>query len=211
MPGLHATPEQLCDALSATATLGATHRQILGLFLERLQLIEKQIATLDKSIAAALQSHEEVVQRLAEVPGYGVHSAQQVIAEVGPRAATFPSAEQMSSWVGTCPGREESAGISKTDQSPKGNRAMRRILNQVANAAVKSKGTVFEAVYRRLKPRLEHGKALWAVANRLCKVDLEDSASGGLFIGSSVSARIHAQSRNEPTSSFANFASLDIR
>jgi transposase len=138
--------------------------------LERLQLIEKQIATLDKSIAAALQSHEEVVQRLAEVPGYGVHSVQPVIAEVGPRAATFPSAEQMSSWVGTCPGREESAGISKTDQSPKGNRAMRRILNQVANTAVKSKGTVFEAVYRRLKPRLGHGKALWAVANRLCKL-----------------------------------------
>jgi transposase len=81
-----------------------------------------------------------------------------------------PSAEQMSSWVGTCPGREESAGISKTDQSPKCNRAMRRILNQVANAAVKSKGTVFEAVYRRLKPRLGHGKALWAVANRLCKL-----------------------------------------
>lgn len=169
-PGVHATPEQLCDALSAAATLGATHRQILGLFLERLQVIEKQIATLDRSIAAALQAHQDAVQRLAKVPGYGVNSAQQVIAEVGPRAATFPSAEQMSSWVGTCPGREESAGVSKTNQSPKGNRAMRRILNQVANAAVKSKGTVFEALYCRLKPRLGHGKALWAVANRLCRL-----------------------------------------
>jgi transposase len=169
-PGVHATPEQLSDALSAAATLSATHRQILGLFLERLHLIERQMATLDRSIAVALQSHEDAVQRLSKVPGYGVHSAQQVIAEVGPQAATFPSAEQMSSWVGTCPGREESAGVSNTDHSPKGNRAMRRILNQVANAAVKSKGTVFEALYRRLKPRLGHGKALWAVANRLCRL-----------------------------------------
>jgi transposase len=114
---------------------------------------------------------------------YGVHSAQQVIAEVGPRAATFPSAKQMSSWVGTCPGREESAGISKTDQSPKGNRAMRRILNQVANAAVKSKGAVFEAVYRRLKPRLGHGKALWAVANRFCKLTWKILHQGGCLSG----------------------------
>ena len=28
-PGVHATPEQLSDALSAAATLSATHRQIL--------------------------------------------------------------------------------------------------------------------------------------------------------------------------------------
>ena len=61
----------------------------------------------------ALQSHKDAVQRLSKVPGYGVHSAQQVIAEVGPEAVMFPSAEQMSSCVGTCPEREESAGVSK--------------------------------------------------------------------------------------------------
>jgi hypothetical protein len=64
--------------------------------------------------------------------------------------------------------------------------------------------------YRRLKPRLGHGKALWAVANRLCRL-MWKILHQGLFIGNSVSARIHAQSKNEPTSSFANFASLDIR
>jgi hypothetical protein len=50
----------------------------------------------------------------------------------------------MASWVGCCPGREESAAVSKSDRSPKGNRPMRRILNQAANAAVKAKGSVFE-------------------------------------------------------------------
>jgi len=39
------------------------------------------------------------VLRLAEVPGYGVDSAQQVIAEVGLAAATFPSPEQLSQRV----------------------------------------------------------------------------------------------------------------
>jgi hypothetical protein len=31
------------------------------------------------------------------VPGLGVDSAQQIIAEVGPTAATFPSAKQLGS------------------------------------------------------------------------------------------------------------------
>ena len=169
-PKLRATPEQLEDALHAAASLSALHRQILGLFLARLELIENQMEILDKSIGEALHGYQDAVLRLAEVPGYGVDSAQQVIAEVGPTAAVFPSAEQLSSWVGTCPGREESAEVSKNNRSPKGNRMMRRVLNQVANAAVKSKGSVFQAVYRRLVTRLGHNKAIWAIAHRLCRL-----------------------------------------
>jgi phospholipase C len=58
------------------------------------------------------------VQRLAEVPGLGVDSAQQIIAEVGPTAATFPSEKQLSSWVGACPGDDESAGVNYSHRSP---------------------------------------------------------------------------------------------
>ena len=47
---------------------------------------------------------------------------------------------------------------------------MRRVLNQVANAAVKINGSVFQAVYRRLLPRIGHCKAIWAVANPLCRL-----------------------------------------
>jgi transposase len=69
------------------------------------------------------------VERVAEVPGFGVDSAVQMIAEVGAGAATFASAKELSSWVGVCPGSEESAGESKSTRSPKGNRTMRRLLN----------------------------------------------------------------------------------
>jgi transposase len=47
---------------------------------------------------------------------------------------------------------------------------MRRTLSQVANAAVRPKGTVFQNLYRRWLPRLGHNKALWAVAHRLCRL-----------------------------------------
>jgi hypothetical protein len=47
----------------------------------------------------------------AEVPGFGVNSAQQILAEVGATAATFASEKHLSSWVGVCSGDEESAGV----------------------------------------------------------------------------------------------------
>ena len=100
----------------------------------------------------------------------GVDSAQQIIAEVGPTAATFPSAGNLSSWVGACPGENESAGVSHNHRSPKGNRQMRCILNQSANAAVRYKGGIFEILYRRYVPRLGHKQTIGVIAHRLCRL-----------------------------------------
>ena len=132
--------------------------------------IEAQIEALDQEIGGLLRRHQDAVQRLAAVPGLGVDSAQQIIAEVGPDAATFPAPKQLASWVGVCPGAEESAGVNYSRRSPKGNRQMRRLLNQAANAAVKTKGSIFELVYRRLVPRLGHQQAIGAIAHRLCRL-----------------------------------------
>ncbi|MGA2412459.1 MAG: IS110 family transposase [Candidatus Binataceae bacterium] len=167
-PELQARPEQLADALTAAATMSPLHRRILGLFLDRLELIEEQMTTLNETVASAMRPHQAAVLRLAALPGFGADSAQQVIAEVGPQATAFDSPGQLASWVGVCPGREESAEVSKSNRSPKGNRAMRRILNQAAHAAAKTKGSALQALYRRLVPRLGHKKAVWAVAHRLC-------------------------------------------
>jgi len=167
---LRATPAQLVDALGACTELNPVYRQLLKLALEELRLIEQQIAQLDQEMATLLTHHQDAVQRLAEVPGLGVDSAHQIIAEVGATAATFPSAKNLVSWVGACPGDEESAGISRSHHSPKGNRNMRRLLNQCANAAVKLKGGIFQLLYRRLLPRLGHNQAIGAVAHKLCRL-----------------------------------------
>jgi transposase len=167
---LRATPEQLCDALGACTDLKPVYRRLLKMALEQLQFLEQQIVQLDQEMANLLSQHQDAVQRLAEVPGLGVDSAQQIIAEVGPTAATFPSEKQLSSWVGACPGDDESAGVNYSHRSPKGNRQMRRILNQTANAAVKAKGTIFEIVYRRTVPRLGHQQTIGAIAHRQCRL-----------------------------------------
>jgi transposase len=73
-------------------------------------------------MATLLCQQQQAVQRLAEVPGLGVNSAQQIIAEVGATAATFASAKNPASWVGACPGDQESAEVSYSHRSPKGSR-----------------------------------------------------------------------------------------
>ena len=167
---LRATPDQLRDAFGACADLHPVYRRLVKLTLDEFRLIEDQLAQLDQQMAQLLAHHHDAVQRLAEVPGLGVDSAQQIIAEVGASAAAFPSAKQLASWMGACPGNEESAGVNYSHRCPKGNRQMRRVLNQAANAAVKAKGTIFAIVYRRLVPRLGHAQAIGAIAHRLCRL-----------------------------------------
>jgi transposase len=167
---LRATPEQLCDALGACTGLKSVYRRLLKMALEQLQFLEQQIGQLDQEMASQLSQHHDAVERLAEVPGLGVDSAQQIIAEVGPTATTFPSAKQLSSWVGVCSGDDESAGVNYNHRSPNGNRQMRRVLNQAANAAARTKGSIFEIVYRRSVPRLGHNQTIGAIAHRQCRL-----------------------------------------
>src|SRR5262249_13548100 len=142
------------------------HGAMLVLQLQRLHLIEQQMERLNSMIAAGMRRHQDAVIRVAEVPGLGVDSAQQIIAEVGAQGSTFASAAEGTSWVGTCPGKQESAEQNHSSRSAKGNKYMRRVLNQAAHAAVCKKGSYFQALFRRLLPRL----AIWAVAHRRCRL-----------------------------------------
>jgi transposase len=169
-PRLHATPDQLRDALSACIDLHPVYRRLLAMTLDELDVIDAHIRQLDEELAQLLREQQQAVERLAAVPGLGVDSAQQIIAEVGGTAATFPTAKRLASWVGACPGHDESAGVNHSHRSPNGNRQMRRLLNQAANAAVKTKGSIFELVYRRLVVRLGHAQAIGAIAHRLCRL-----------------------------------------
>lgn len=77
---------------------------------------------------------------------------------------------RVASWVGVCPGTQESAEVSYSSRSPKGNPMLRRLLTQFAWAAVKVKGSIFEQKFRTLLPRLGAKPAIWAIAHRLLRV-----------------------------------------
>jgi transposase len=83
-----------------TGSLEPIHRRLLRLYMDRLHLQDQQIGILDQMMATALQPQQDAVIRLAEVPGFGADSAQQLIAEIGADAEAFPSAGQFTSRAG---------------------------------------------------------------------------------------------------------------
>jgi transposase len=165
---LRVSKTELIDALNGGCD--QMHQSLLGLYLERLNLLDRQIGDLERMTAEELKPHEGAVARLAEVPGLQPDSAQRIIAEIGPAAEAFATAGNLASWVGVCPGEEESAEKNHNPRSPKGNKQMRQILTQVAQAAVRTNGCHFQAEFRRKLPRLGYAKAIWATAHKICRL-----------------------------------------
>jgi transposase len=159
---------ELKEALAGR--LEPVYQLLLGMHMDQVRLMRKQIEELNKAIAEAMKEHIAALHRLSKIPGVDLYAAQELLSEIGPQAAAFPSAEQFVSWVGVCPGSQESAGVNYSHRSAKGNRYLRRLLCQIAWAAIHTKQTFFAGLFARLKPRVEGKGAAWAVAHRVAKV-----------------------------------------
>jgi hypothetical protein len=55
-------------------------------------------------------------------------------------------------------------------KSPKGNAYVRKLLTQAAQAAVRTQGSRFQALFRTFVPKQTYTGAVWTVAHRLGKV-----------------------------------------
>ena len=150
-------------------TLHPVYRRLVKLTLEELRVIEDHLGQLDQQMADLLGQHHDAVHRLAEVPGLGVDSAQQIIAEVGATAATFPSPKHLASWMGACPGTEESAGMNYSHRCPEGQPADATRPQSGRQRRGEGQGHDLRVVYRRLVPRLGHAQAIGAITHRLCR------------------------------------------
>jgi transposase len=160
--------EELADAMNGA--LNEVHRQVLKQHLAMLELVDKQMAALSQLTATSMQAYGDAITRLAQIPGIRVLAAQQILAETGARASAFSSAAQFSSWIGVCPGREESAEQNRSSRCAKGNVFLRRVLCQAAQAAVRTKNSFFQRKFRSLLPRLGYVKAVWAIARHISVV-----------------------------------------
>jgi transposase len=165
---LRCGPEVLVDALRGHFT--TVHRLLLGQLIQRWTMIRQQINDLNREAAQRMQSHTAAIQRLIEVPGIGAEAAQEILAELGPLAVAFASSSNLASWIGVCPGMQESAGQNHSGRCAKGNRYIRRVLCQVAQAAVRTKGCHLQVVFRKLIVRLGYNKAVWAIAHKITTI-----------------------------------------
>jgi transposase len=150
--------------------LKPVYRLVLRQQMEQVRLLRRQAEEINQALAEAMQEHLAALHRLTKIPGVDLYAAQELLAEIGPKAAAFASAEQFASWVGVCPGSQQSAGVNYSHRSANGNRYLRRLLCQIAWAAIHTKDTFFASLFARLKPKVDGKGAAWAVAHRIAKI-----------------------------------------
>jgi transposase len=160
---------QLQEALSGE--IQEHHRFLLGMLLEQVEFLEKQIDRLTVRIAAVLPApFVAAIGRLDTIPGIDRKAAENIVAEVGANLEPFAGRGHLASWAGICPGNHESAGKRKSGRTTQGNKWLRVVLVQCAWAASRSKGTYLKAMYGRLAARRGKKRALVAVAHRLLDI-----------------------------------------
>lgn len=155
---------QLTDALEGH--VNEHHRYLIQEQLAHLDYLETLITDLNQSITEKAKPYAHEVSLMCTTPGVDTVTAQHILAEIGADITLFPSADHLASWVGICPGNNESAGKRRSGQTARGNQWLKTLLVQCAHAASRAKGTYLKAYYHRLAARRGKKRAAIAVAHK---------------------------------------------
>lgn len=148
------------------------HRYTLCEIRDNIQYLESKINKIQSYLTGKILSmHPEGLILLQTIPGISEKAAVQIIIELGgEKLDAFKNADRLVSWVGICPGNNESAGKRKHGHIRKGNSYLRRLLCECANAAVRSKGTTFQSKYQSLRIRCGTKRSLIAIAHKMLRM-----------------------------------------
>jgi transposase len=104
---------------------------------------------------------------MTTIPGISTKAADVIIAVTGPDMTRFPIAGHLASWVGICPGSNESAGRVKSTRTRPGNPNLKGALGIAAIFAARSNDTCYSAKYRRIASRRGPIRAVVAIEHAM--------------------------------------------
>lgn len=166
---LRASREELWAAVQGELT--KSHLVVLEDVMAHIEYLEASIARFDAQMVAGLDQPEarQLVNLLQTIPGVDKMGAVMLLIEIGMDMTVFGSADRLSSWVGVCPGNNESAGKRKSGQVRKGNLYVRRLLCEFAQAACRTR-SMFKPRFEALRLRRGHKRAIVAIAHQLLRI-----------------------------------------
>jgi transposase len=165
---LRAKLPQLEEALAGR--MRPHHRFMRRELLTHLDHIGTCIATVNSRIAELTAPDEAIIARLCAVTGIKRHTAEVILAEVGPDVTPFPTAKHLASWACLCPGNNLSAGKRRSGKTRKGQPWLRAALVEAAWAASHSLDTYRAAQFQRRRARRGHKRAAVAVAHSILTI-----------------------------------------
>lgn len=153
--------------LALEGNMNDKHRFIISHLLETVEYLDKKIQEIEERIEQESEPFKEGVLLLDTIPAVSTVAAQALISEIGPDMSYFATPGHLASWLGLCPGNNQSGGKRLSGTIRKGNVYARAILVQVAQLAVRMPKTQFRRLYRRIAGRRGKKKALIAVAHQI--------------------------------------------
>lgn len=163
---LKASREEIFDALQGELT--DSHRFVLDELMRHVEEIEARIARFDARLLDGLKDERNTLALLQTLPGVDLIGAAMLLVEIGTNMDAFGTADRLASWVGICPGNNESAGKRKSGRVRKGNLYVRRLLCEFAHAASRTT-SVFQSKFKSLIVRRGHKRSIVALAHKILR------------------------------------------
>lgn len=164
---------------SIEGAISASHRLILRHIRDHIRYLEQEQQALDQCIVEAISPYKEQWEVLRTIPGVDKIGAAVIIAEIGVDMKRFGRMDRLASWAGMCPGNNESAGKKKSGRTRKGNGALRQVLCEISNAAIRTK-TQFKGKYKGLVIRRGHKRSIIAIGHKMALIIVSASGAGML-------------------------------
>jgi len=164
---LRASREQLFDALQPEE-LSVHHVFVLKEVMAHIEELEARMIRFEQALIQGLDGWRPHLILLQTIPGIDLMGAAMLLVEIGTDMASFGCAEKLASWVGICPGNNESAGKRKSGKTRKGNAWVRRLLCEFAQAASRSR-CAFKEKFAALSIRKGHKKSIVALAHKMLR------------------------------------------
>src|ERR1700722_15536392 len=138
------------------------HAFILEMMLDSIDRLTARIAVLDERIADMCQPYEQQIEQLDGIPGFGITTAQDLIAEIGVDMSAFPTAGHLASWARVAPRARESGKRKGKTATDRGNPCTGGTLGETAASAGRTQ-TFLGAKLRRLCRHMPKKKAQGAI------------------------------------------------
>jgi len=164
---LKASQDQLKEALEGELT--EAHRFVLREIMDHILELEERIHRFDEELLRGLAPYNWALALLQTIPGIDVISAAMLLVEIGVDMDAFGDSAHLASWAGLCPGNHESAGKRKSGRTRKGNRWVRRVLCEAANAARRT-SCMLRDKFQTLAIRRGRKRAIMALSHKMLKI-----------------------------------------
>ncbi len=156
------------------------------MMLDSIDQLTAQVEVLDQKITEMCEPYERQIAQLDAIPGFGVTTAQDLIAGIGIDMSVFPAAGHLASWARQAPRVAESAGKRKgRNATGRGNPCIGAALGE-ASVSVGRTQTFPGARYRRLNTHMPKKKAQVAIMRTqlvIAHALLSDPAAGYQDLG----------------------------